>query len=97
MSIDEVEKNWKESGLIKIKELPDIGIVGLMPFLYTWAIVCGMDKWFYEYRYCYGDLVDALHDFEHWSGEGHPHGPWIKLKGKGVDIENPNCALTKTA
>jgi hypothetical protein len=58
-------------------------------FTYTTAIVVGVDAIGYERRYCFEQLEDAQAALRAWDGHGHPPGPWIKCKGTGIDLLNP--------
>jgi hypothetical protein len=44
----------------------------------------------YSYRYCYETEAQAREALQAWTDEEHPGGPWIKCKGFGRDILNPN-------
>ncbi len=44
----------------------------------------------YEYRYCFKTLKDAFDSLTSWTGRDHPPGNWIKRKGEGGDLSNPN-------
>jgi hypothetical protein len=59
-------------------------------FDYTTAVVVGLDPTGYRLRYCYEHRSDAQAAIKAWDGLGHPPGPWIKCKGGGVDLLNPN-------
>ena len=45
---------------------------------------------FYDYRYMYATEGEAVEACVKWDGEGHPPGNWIKRKGGGPDLDNPN-------
>ena len=65
---------------------------GLYRFMFTTGLMVGLDAAGYERRYCFESREDALAALEAWDGEGHPSGPWIKLKGmlngEPVDLSN---------
>lgn len=65
------------------------GWCGVLPFAYTWAVVVNLSPDHYERRYCYEHQEDAIEGLASWPGEGHPSGPWIKCKGAGIDLLNP--------
>lgn len=69
-------------------------IYGVLRFIYTTAIMVGVDEIGYQYRYCYPNYADALADFATWDGNGDPPGNWIKRKGRGGDFANPNYSET---
>ncbi len=64
-------------------------LCGLMKSMFTWALCVGIDAEGYERRYCYEHEADAHAALEAWDGTGHPGGPWIKVKGAGIDMLNP--------
>jgi len=57
-------------------------IVGLRRFIYTSAIVVGMDETGYRTRYCYATMFEAKRALAEWrqSGAEEPSG-FIKRKG----------------
>lgn len=65
-------------------------LCGIRQFNYTTALVVGLDPTGYHLRYCYEHRSDAQAAIEVWDGRGHPPGPWIKCKGGGVDLLNPD-------
>ncbi len=65
------------------------GLAGLQRYLYTVAIVVGIDEAGYVGRYCFPSFMSALVAFDEWSGDGDPPGPWIKYKGRGGERYGP--------
>lgn len=61
-------------------------------FLYTTAVVVGLGDAGYKRRYCFEYQVEARSALASWDGSDHPPGPWIKCKGPGIDLLNPNFA-----
>lgn len=61
----------------------------LKQFNYTTAVVVGLDDVGYQLRYCYEHWADAQAALLAWDGQQHPSGPWIKCKGGGIDLLNP--------
>lgn len=61
----------------------------LLRFNFTWGLVVGLNESGYARRYCYEHEVDAAVALKSWDGAGHPKGPWIKCKGAGIDLLNP--------
>lgn len=59
-------------------------------FNFTTALVVGLDGLSYQRRYCYEHRADAQTALQAWDGRGHPSGPWIKCKGAGIDLLNPD-------
>ena len=47
---------------------------GVVPFLFTWAIVADFNSEGYGQRWCYETLQDALGALDDWDGEGEPQG-----------------------
>jgi hypothetical protein len=70
--------------------IPHRNVCCLSIMAYTVAIMYNIDEHGYQARYCYHTLVEASEAFNTWSGQGHPPGNWIKRKGDGRDISNPN-------
>lgn len=67
------------------------GVCGISEFLTTWGLVVGLTPHGYKRRYCFECRLDATLALESWRllcGE-HPPGPWIKCKGVGIDLLNP--------
>lgn len=86
-----LEKFLKDEGYKYLKEISG-KVCGLYPFIYTWGLVVGLDEDGYEYRYCYPSLLDAKKALEEYTDlDTHPTGPWIKRKGDGGDIPNPEA------
>lgn len=84
----------EEANFIMHKNLDGHGEIGVMRFGFTTALCCHISTNTvdlpYQYRYCYENYSDCIHDFENWDGEGHPRGNWIKRKGAaGGDMPNP--------
>jgi hypothetical protein len=78
-----------KSGYTHVRRLGNT-YVGLLKFSYTVGLVIGLDAIGYERRYCYEHADDAIRALDQWNGAEHPGGPWIKCKGAGVDLLNPN-------
>ncbi|AEF88820.1 hypothetical protein DelCs14_1795 [Delftia sp. Cs1-4] len=77
------------------RQLRRIGGVfcGVRRFNFTFGIVVGLAWEGYERRYCYEYEQDALAELGVWDGEAHPCGPWIKCKGAGIDLLNPELRV----
>lgn len=72
----------EEFGYGDFQETPH-GYVCLAPFIFTYAIMVGVDETGYLYRYCYHTLSEArgaLMDWKDNDYEGEPEG-FIKRKG----------------
>lgn len=67
------------------------GIMGMMPMMFTYGLFVNMDRWGYQYRYCFKDLQTALGAFKDWKAahyDGDP-GDFIVRKGLGPDLRGP--------
>lgn len=73
----------QDSGYIELKVIPGRGICGVSPFIFTVAVVYGIDEYSYEGRWCYATKAEALSGLREWDGVGDPSGEWIKYKGRG--------------
>jgi hypothetical protein len=87
----ELEKALTEDGYTHLREINGL-ICGLYRYIFTIGLVVGLDEYGYKYRYCYENRIDAIVDIAEWDGKGHPSGDWIKRKGEGGDISNPEKA-----
>lgn len=58
-------------------------------FIHTTALVVGIRDESYQRRYCYEHRSAALAALMAWDSRCHPSGPWIKCKGAGIDLLNP--------
>lgn len=65
-------------------------ICAVKRFLFTTAVVVGITDEGHNRRYCYEHLNEAKSALAAWDGQGHPPGPWIKCKGAGVELLNPD-------
>lgn len=77
-----------DSSFIDLRTIGGVAC-GIKRFNFTTALVVGLDALGYQRRYCYEYEFDACSALARWDGEGHPSGPWIKCKGTGIDILNP--------
>ena len=85
----ELVANLKAGGYDGLRTIGEV-ICGLRRFNYTTAIVVRLDESGYERRYCFEHMEDARAALAEWDGKGHPGGPWIKCKGAGIDLLNPD-------
>jgi hypothetical protein len=83
-----VNPGWMKEYLL-IRTVADGRVVGVAPMLSTVGLFVGLNEYGYAYRYCYPTLQEAVIAFARWDGIGHPLGPWIKRKGLGDDLHNP--------
>lgn len=64
-------------------------VCAVKDFVFTTALLVGIDPFGYTLRYCYEHAAEAEAALAGWDGTGHPGGPWIKCKGAGVELLNP--------
>ena len=78
---EEATEFWEDMGYEKCVKLHG-QIVGIRQFLFTAAIVVGMDDTGYSHRFCYHSALEALGALVNWVIEGgdEPSG-YIKRKG----------------
>jgi hypothetical protein len=88
MLYDLLKLNPEQYGLIEVKSCDNGRLIGIAPFIYTWAIVADLSTVGYEERWCYETLLDAQTAMLDWSGEGEPTG-WHRhpLSGRRRDKE----------
>lgn len=74
------------SGLaeVAVRRLDDRRYVGVMPFMYTHAVIWGYiaDELGYEDRWCYDGPMKALLAAATWNGQGEPEG-WHRHPSTG--------------
>ena len=101
--MSETESTWKynhpplaylEAGFHMLGRL-DNGIeIAVIKMLFTWDLCYNInpDSMFdaYDYRYMYETEGEAVKACVLWDGDGHPPGNWIKRKGGGPDLDNPD-------
>lgn len=67
-----------------VRRLDDRRYVGIMPLIYTHAVIWGYvtDAWGYEDRWCYHDAKSAIAAASRWGGTGEPEG-WHRHPATG--------------
>lgn len=65
-------------------------VCAVKDLVFTTALLVGIDPIGYSLRYCYEHADEAEAALAAWDGHGHPGGPWIKCKGAGVELLNPD-------
>jgi hypothetical protein len=74
------EDTIRELGYSDVRHLPSRGWCGVYRFMFTTAIVCGLDQIGYATRFCYHHWLEASEALRSWDGMGDPPGNWIKEK-----------------
>ena len=87
---EDVLRTIRENGYEMPKEVPGNGVCVIAQFAYTWAVMTDLSAMDYGRRYCFEHKDDAVASLLSWEGTGHTPGPWIKCKGDGIDLLNPN-------
>ena len=82
---------WRED-YEAIRAIPGHGECGLRRFMFTHALVTGLDAYGYAGRYCYETRAEALAALENWRDSDDPPGPWIKYKGIGGERLGPGAS-----
>ena len=87
---DSFKKSMEAEGYTNLKEINGV-ICCIQRFAFTTAIVVGLEAYGYKYRYCYPNHSEAKPSLDKWNDiNEHPSGNWIKRKGEGGDLTNPN-------
>lgn len=68
-------------------------VCSVQRFLFTWGLMVGVTSLGHALRYCYEHEEDARAALATWDGREHPPGPWIKCKGTGVEMLNPELSV----
>lgn len=79
----------KNHELEDLRLLPNGDYAAVRRFLFTWAIMTGIDDTGYRERWCYETEREARAAFKYFDGSGDPLGMWIVHKGVGGDRPNP--------
>lgn len=79
----------EEQGYENLCIVPDRGVCGTRPMIFTTGLFYNMNEQTYEGRYCFQRSMDAEYALVNWDGVGDPPGNWIKHKGK-IEYSNPN-------
>lgn len=83
MTVDEqILQIGADLGYKDLRIVPNQGLCAIESFIFTHAIVVGIDELGYSRRYCYHRRIEAVRALQKWDGESEePDGPWIKCKG----------------
>lgn len=82
------QKFFESMGYTPTKLLPSGEWAGVQDYMFTAALVIGLDQTGWRTRYCFEHRADAEKAFEAFTGECDPIGPWIKQKPE--ERLNPN-------
>lgn len=85
-----MEHLLEREGYIRVRQVKDGTLIGLLQMSFTMALVTNLDRNGYVHIYSYANNFDAVDDFEEWNGEGDPLGNWIKRRGMSGDFMNLN-------
>lgn len=86
---DEVRSRVERLGFGSVTFKGAAGICGVKPYLFTGALVVGINPVQYQGRYCYATLTEAQEVLATWDGNGDPAGAWIKYKGLDGERDGP--------
>lgn len=67
---EKLEKVLHDNHYVDCRETPR-GVVGLGRFIFTVAIIVGLNMTGYKYRYCYHTIADAFHALKDWKEKGY--------------------------
>jgi len=73
----------ENEGYCHLTEIEGRGICAVYKFMFTFAIVYGIDEHGYRGRWCYSGSIEPAVALRQWNGIGDPLGNWIKYKGEG--------------
>lgn len=85
MSYFESEAHANSHDYFHLKTFSDGSQAALHRFLYTTAILSGLNHWGYEDRWCYSDTGSAKEALDKWDGSGEPEG-WHRHPASGRRI-----------
>lgn len=81
-------------GYLHVRELPEAGICGIMPMMFTHALIAGMNRYGYEDRWCYRSEAAALAALDAWDGSGEPAG-WHRHPDTGRRVDDDGRQYVK--
>jgi hypothetical protein len=74
----------------------DAGIAGINRFMFTWAILSGMNEYGYEDRWCYSNYAKAKAAFDAWDGlDGTEPTGWHRHPGSGRRVDENGRAYVE--
>lgn len=102
MTNKELEEKLKEEGYFNLRWLKWKGksvLCGLSKFAFTFGLIINLEEYSYSYRYCYPSAIEAIISINELKEvPEYPSdmvGNWIKCKGLGLDLSNPNYKKLK--
>ena len=82
-AMSRVPELWQGT-FLSVREIPGRGLCAVQRFAYTCGLLLNVRfdglTYFYDARYCYPLMSDAVEDLREWGGEGDPPGDWVKEK-----------------
>jgi hypothetical protein len=82
IELEEVRDSWEPEGTTNMERMPDGKIVGVHRFIFTHGLMVGLTKAGYDYRFCYGSLVEAQGALRDWKEKGFVGEPTGYIKRK---------------
>jgi hypothetical protein len=84
------EEILEKLGYFNLVYIKGLGWCGITKMLFTYALCVSLNEFGYMCRYCFEHEIDAVGSLNAWDGQDDAPGPWIKRKGLGEDLVNPN-------
>lgn len=97
---DELLVDWLSEQVDQLRQEPsyqhievkgEAGICCLHRFMYTWAILSGLNNCGHEDRWCFHDYEKAKTAYDSWDGSGEPTG-WHRHPDSGRRRDNGDPA-----
>jgi hypothetical protein len=82
MTEEELIQHVQIEGYTGVKSLGEHGIVAIVPFMFTHAIVTELHEYGYVDRWCYSTYDHAKNALDAWDGTGEPQG-WHRHPSSG--------------
>jgi hypothetical protein len=84
VTIDELDDWIGQPGVTDVQEKGDAGFVCIYRYMYTHAILSGLERSTYDGRWCYKDYDAAKTALDAWDGkEGTEPSGWHRHPGSG--------------
>lgn len=62
---------WEPYRILLPKVDKEGNLYFIMPFMFTWAIICGVEHTGYRHRFCYETLRDCISAYDDWEPSLH--------------------------